>query len=414
LKQEKTTKILEMILLIISIILIIVISFFGILRKNLNSWENIIPNYEFGKELSKMRVLTFSIDTSTKEVEEKSEETSDETSADVDKTVSKDDENSKDEDKSKETEKTEEAEKKEVPVNPEENLTKDNYEKSKSIIEKRLAKAEITDSEIVVNKETGDINIYVPFNDFANKVSDYVTKQGKIEIIDTETKKVLIPQNMISSVSGYSTISSSDNEEEQTTSSNNETKYDFGLQLKFTNEGVNKLAEVTKTYIDVLDEEGKSNPKTVDLQIDGETAYTTYFDPDGTYTELNIPIYSGISKEQYDTYRENVDVKETNINTGLMPIVYVANETTYLENDFNKNVIIIGIIVFAIINIILGIVLIVKYKGKGFLAFIAQVRIYSSIFTINKNSKRNSYYIWYDFSRCTCINKLHVYSKIII
>ena len=36
---------------------------------------------------------------------------SDETSADVDKTVSKDDENSKDEDKSKETEKTEEAEK---------------------------------------------------------------------------------------------------------------------------------------------------------------------------------------------------------------------------------------------------------------------------------------------------------------
>ena len=57
---------------------------------------------------------------------------------------------------------------------------------------------------------------------------------------------------------------------------------------------------------------------------------------------------------------------------------------------------------------------IVKYKGKGFLAFIAQVRIYSSIFTINKNSKRNSYYIWYDFSRCTCINKLHVYSKIII
>jgi len=302
LKQEKTTKILEMILLIISIILIIVISFFGILRKNLNSWENIIPNYEFGKELSKMRVLTFSIDTSTKEVEEKSEETSDETSADVDKTVSKDDENSKDEDKSKETEKTEEAEKKEVPVNPEENLTKDNYEKSKSIIEKRLAKAEITDSEIVVNKETGDINIYVPFNDFANKVSDYVTKQGKIEIIDTETKKVLIPQNMISSVSGYSTISSSDNEEEQTTSSNNETKYDFGLQLKFTNEGVNKLAEVTKTYIDVLDEEGKSNPKTVDLQIDGETAYTTYFDPDGTYTELNIPKSfkeAGIEEQEY-------------------------------------------------------------------------------------------------------------------
>ncbi len=375
-KQEKTTKILEMILLILIIVLIITISFFGILRKNLNSWYNKIPDYELGKELSKMRVLTFSVDTSTKEIEDT--ENTDETSTDVDKTVSNDDkkDTSKDKEKNdddkKDSEKSEE--KKEEPVNPKENLTKENYEKAKDIIEKRLAKAEITDSEVVVNKESGDINIYVPFNDTANRVANYVTGQGKIEIVDSKTNEVLIPQSMIKSVSKYSTLSSQDEEDTSTTENkSNETKYDFGLTISFTNEGINKLSEVTKTYIDVLNDKGESDPKTVALKIDDETVYTTYFDPDGAYTELNIPIFSGVTDQQYDAYRENIEVYETNISSGLLPIVYTANETTFLDNDFNKTIIFIGIIVFAIITLIIGIILITKYKGKGLLGFISQI-----------------------------------------
>lgn len=367
-KQEKTTKILGMILLILIIVLIAAISFFGILRRNLNSWENILPDYELSRELDKMRVLTFSVDDSTETVEN-DEETSDETSVEVDQTVSDDEEISEDTEGENET--SEEDTETEVPVNPEEILTNENYDKTKDVIEKRLADAGITDSEIVVDYESGDINIYVPFDDSANSVVDYVVFQGDIEFVDTETGEVLMTRDMFTSAQAYSSLSQTSSEED--TLATTGTTYDLGLQLNLTNDGINKLAELTKTYIDVVDEDGESDPKTLDVQIDGETVYTTYFDPSGTYTELHIPIYSGIDESQYDTYRESIYIYETNINSGSMPIKYVANYTTYLENNSNKLAIIVGLVVSAVIIAIMSIYLIVKNKGKGLLTVLAEV-----------------------------------------
>lgn len=373
-KQEKTTKILGMILLILVIVLIAAISFFGILRKDLNSWENILPDYELGRELDKMRVLTFSVDDSTEAVEE--EENSDETSVDVDQTVSDEEEISENTEGENET--SEEDTTTEVPVNPEEILTNENYDKSKEVIESRLAKAGITDSEIVVNYETGDMNIYVPFNDSANTVVDYVTSQGDIELVDTETGEVLMTRDMFTSVQAYSSLSQESMTENTTVTG---TTYDLGLQLNLTNDGVNKLAELTKTYIDVVDEDGESNPKTLDVQIDGETVYTTYFDPAGTYTELHIPIYSGVAESQYETYRESIYIYERNINSGYLPIKYVANYTTYLENSTNQTAILIGIIVCAVIIAVISIYLMIKNKGKGVLAVLAEIG-YIAIFLL--------------------------------
>ena len=229
-KKDKSTKILWMILLVLIIVLIAAVSFVGILRRNLNSWENILPDYELSRELDKMRVLTFSVDDSTEPVEETDEEVTDETTTEVNQTVSDDEEISENtEDSSEETETEEEAAK--VPVNPAEVLTNTNYDKVKEIIEKRLAKAEINDSEIVVDYETGDINIYVPFNDQANTVADYVTAAGDIQLVDTETQEVLISRDMISSVQSYSMINPDISDSETTSGGSLE----YGLQINFTN-----------------------------------------------------------------------------------------------------------------------------------------------------------------------------------
>ena len=360
-KQQKTTKKLEMVLLVLVIVLISAISFFGILHQDLNAWENVIPDYELGRELSKMRVLTFSVDDSVEEVE--ATET-DETSVEVNQTVSDDEEISASGEKTEET-----AEKTvEVAVNPTEILTKENYDKTKKIIETRLAKAGITDNEIVVDYETGDFNIYVPFNDAADRVVDYVVSQGKVELVDTETGDLLVPSDMISSVKGYATISEIDENTEK-----KETTYDLGLQFVLTEDGVKKLNELSKVYIETKDKDGEATQKTLDVQIDGQTVYTTYFDPKGTYTDLIIPIYSEVAKEQYETYLESITIYENTINTGALPITYVANYTTYLENSGNQQIIKILVAGFVIALIALSIRLIIKNKSEGAIIALAEM-----------------------------------------
>lgn len=370
-KQDRMTKILKIVLLVLILVLISAISFLGILQKNMNLWENILPDYELARELTDTRVLTFSVDDSTEEVEvedeEDTEDVDDETTIEVDETVSEDSDISvESEDTETEDEEDEEdvVETVEVAVNPEEILTKENYDKVKSIIEKRLAKAEITDKEVVVDYDSGDISIYVSFED-ANSVVSYVTEQGKIEITDTETEEVLISSDMISKVSAYYTTGDADEETGEAT-------YDIGISIDFTKEGLSKLSEVTKTYIDVLDEDGESDPVTVDIVIDGETVYTTYFDGTGEYEQLNIPIYSSVANEEFDTYYEAIKIYEINITTGELPITYVTNDSSYLGGTTIKNYVVPGIIIFIIILAIISIILIIKLKIKGLLCMIVE------------------------------------------
>lgn len=363
-KQQKTTKILEMVLLILVIVLISAISFLGILHQDLNAWKNVIPDYELGRELSKMRVLTFSVDDTVEEVEATEEE--DETSVEVNQTVSDDEEISA---SGEDTEESTEDTTVEVAANPSEILTKENYDKTKKIIEARLAKAEITDSEIVVDYETGDFNIYVPFNDAADRVVDYVTSQGKVELVDTESGDLLISTDMISSVQGY--VSASDIDEDAEDAS--KATYDLGLQFTLTEDGVKKLNELSKVYIETKDEDGEATQKTLDVQIDGQTVYTTYFDPSGAYTTLNIPIYSGVSEEQYETCLESIRIYENTINTGALPITYVANYTTYLENSGNQQTIVALLVVFVVVLVAMSIKLITNNKPEGIMAVLAEM-----------------------------------------
>lgn len=361
-KQQKTTKKLEILLIALVLVLVCAISFFGIRVKDLNNWKDKLPEFEFGKELSSMRILTFSVDDSTKEAEESNTSDTDSTTIDVDQTASEDSDVSVDANKEKDSS-SEEEESKEVPVNPTEILTRENYDKTKEIIETRLAKGNITDTEVTVDYDSGELSVYVPFDD-ADHIVDYATEQGILEIKDTDTKETVIPSENISSVSAFYRNSTQENSSDT---------YDIGLTLKFNKDGINKLAEVTKTYIDVIDSEGKSDPKTVDIILDGETVYTTYFDPSGTYEELNIPLYSAISNDQFDNYYDAVKIQEINLNTASLPILYKANESSYLGNTSNKKYITYGIIVFAVIVALISIRLIIKNKVKGLLAAILAI-----------------------------------------
>ena len=205
------------------IVLIILISFLGIHKRNLNKWENVIPGFHFSKELSETRVFGFTIDESTEEVEVSQEDETTNSTEPEDSTTEEIAEIS-----DVETQQTTI----EVPVNDSSVLTKENYQKSKEIVEKRLRTFGITDTIVTVDENTGALSVETPYSsDIANYTIDLLSP-GKLQVIDTDTEEVLITRDMITKAERYYQQSSE--------STADEILYNLGIKLSLTKEGKNK------------------------------------------------------------------------------------------------------------------------------------------------------------------------------
>lgn len=365
-KSDKAIKKLTVVAIILIILLLVCISFFGILKHDLNTWKNILPEYSFSKELTGSRIFSFEVDKSTKEVEDTSDEESEEEnvedSVDVNQTVSNDGEIA-------DTSETEEDTKTEVPVNDESVLIKDNYKKTKSLIQKRFEEMGISDYSIRVNEQNGKIEVEVPYEENADSTIDLVTGVGKVEIVDSDTNEVLMDNSYIKSATAYYTQSSSDST--TVTSSN---ALDLGIQLDFTKDGLKKLSEISKTYVETIDSEGESQIKSITIKINDEEKYKTYFSVDGNYTYLAIPLYQGVSDDELinDDYKQCVIIQNS-INSGKLPIVYNLDSGSYVETNYKTTLLKISVIILIIVVAVISICFILKYKKSGVYASILQI-----------------------------------------
>ena len=360
-KKETLKNALKKGIVILLIVLLSLISFLGIHKRNLNTWASVLPEYQFSKELSKIRTFEFSVDTSTKDADS----SNDSTETSNDKTTTTDEATTTDEttdstDTSSETAK--------VPVNDPSVLTKENYEKVKKIAEKRLSEFGIADANVTINEETGSLFVSVPYSKNTDNVASLASQAGKLEIIDTDSKEVLIDKSMIKKASAYYQQADSD-----TTTSSDKITYNLGIRLTFTSAGQKKLNEISKSHIETTDENGNASQKTVTVQIDGEDKY---FSPDGEYTELAIPLYRSVSTDDMETFNKDYNeclIAQAVVNAETMPVVYTLTAGSFIESDFSENFIrnltIVGIIILAIVLVCT----IVKNKKKGIYAALIEI-----------------------------------------
>ena len=340
------------------IVLIILISFLGIHKRNLNKWENVIPGFHFSKELSETRVFGFTIDESTEEVEVSQEDETTNSTEPEDSTTEEIAEIS-----DVETQQTTI----EVPVNDSSVLTKENYQKSKEIVEKRLRTFGITDTIVTVDENTGALSVETPYSsDIANYTIDLLSP-GKLQVIDTDTEEVLITRDMITKAERYYQQSSE--------STADEILYNLGIKLSLTKEGKNKLREISKTYIETTDENSETNKKTITIELD-DRSYTTWFLADEEYDSLPMMLYQYVSADDMEQFNDDYNeclIAQIIVNTDTLPIVYELTSGTYIESNLNKsfvkNLSIIGIIALAVVLL----VTIAKYKKIGILASIVEI-----------------------------------------
>lgn len=365
-KKKKLTNALVKVIAILAIILVALISFLGINKRNLNGWKKVLPEFNLSKELGEVRIFSFVTSTATKEVEENSDETKDEAD-----TQTTEEQNTEDTENAESTD-TSSTSKKEVPVNDSSVLNKDNYKKVKNIIEERIKKFGISDATVSIDDESGEVSISVPQTNISDYLVSLVTKQGKVEIIDSDTKEVLISRNMIKDVSAYY-VQSNDS---STSTNSSEITYDEGIKFEFTSEGQKKLNEISKNYIETTDEDGNTSQKTITLKIDDEEKYKTYFSPDGNYTNLAIPLYQGVSVDDMTTFNDNYAecrIISTCLNNDEMPIIYTVSTGTYIESNLGENFIMYTVIVGVMILVVVALEMIIKFKKNGILMALIEI-----------------------------------------
>ena len=204
---------LKVITITFFIILVTMVAFVGVYVQEKNIMENKVKDYSLAMDLNGTRNIVLKVSEETTEVIKDS---------DGNKVESATDEEISEKGYTKET----------VQKNTDDVKTLDNYKTSKEIIEKRLKKLGVENYIIKLNEQTGEIVVELTNNSQTDNIVSNLTTVGKFEIIDTNTKEVLLTNDDIKA----------SNVVRSTTSSGT----NIYFTIEFNKDGKKKLEEITR------------------------------------------------------------------------------------------------------------------------------------------------------------------------
>src|SRR5699024_1048169 len=138
-----------------------------------------------------------------------------------------------------------------IPVNSEEDLTRENYMKARDLMRQRLSHLGISEYLIRLDEENGSVTVQIPENSMTDIASQFLYTRGNFELTDADTGEVLLDSSNLKEVTmGYSTLS---------------TGTAVYLSFEFNNDSVEKLREISTTYVTSTDEDGEEIDREVTL-----------------------------------------------------------------------------------------------------------------------------------------------------
>ena len=350
--------------IILIIILLTMVAFFGIYTQVQNRMENQVRDYELAMDLKGARTVRL-----------KASEEKEEVIKDAEGNVVETEETLTDEQLAEKG-----YTKEEQPVNSQEVLTTENYLKSKKILENRLENLGISYYEIALDEETGDIIIRLPEDEQVDNIVSNINTVGKFEIIDSQTKEVLMDNNDIKLANVlYGSEGTSGT-----------TVY---LNIELTKDGAKKLENISSTYIpseegtteenntadenttsdeNTTEEDTQTEEKKISMQIDGQEMMNTSFDEPIRTGKLQLSIGSSTTDtETLQGYIQRASSIANILDNGNMPIEYEIEENKYILSDITQEQLQWVKIAIAIVIVLGAIYFIFKYKGLGILGAIS-------------------------------------------
>ena len=325
---------LKVITITFFIILVTMVAFVGVYVQEKNIMENKVKDYSLAMDLNGTRNIVLKVSEETTEVIKDS---------DGNKVESATDEEISEKGYTKET----------VQKNTDDVKTLDNYKTSKEIIEKRLKKLGVENYIIKLNEQTGEIVVELTNNSQTDNIVSNLTTVGKFEIIDTNTKEVLLTNDDIKA----------SNVVRSTTSSGT----NIYFTIEFNKDGKKKLEEITKTYVPQdntsseessessknSDSSSQTTKKTITMKIDGTDVMSTDFEEPITDGIMHLSV--GQAATDTKTLQENV--KQANqmaavLENKNMPVEYTLQSDTFVKSTVTEDTVAAVIIVVTVITLI--------------------------------------------------------------
>ncbi len=330
----KIDKGLKIALIILLIVLVCIISFLGLYVQDKKAMINVLKDYQLGMDLDGSRVVTTNVETGNKTIYY-------------------------DKDGKEVKEEAEGGSKKEVAINSEESLTKENYLKTKSIVEKRLSDYGISEYLIRLNENTGKMTVQIPEDNFTDLAVQYIYMTGKFTITNEDGEVLLDETNVKKASASYNTTKSGT------------TVY---LTIEFNKDSVEKLKEISNTYVKTTDESGTEKSKKITMKIDDSTIASTTFDEEISNGMLQISVGSASTDattiNSYLAEARNIAIL---INDGSLPITYTLSQNRFVSSDITTdNLKIAGVIILSAV-VVGAIVLGILYKKNGILVGISTI-----------------------------------------
>lgn len=339
-QNNKTLKLLGKISVVVIILLLSLISFAGIYVKDKNAMKNVIPEYKLGIDLYGARNILVKVDDST--------------------TTKKYDSNGNlVENSSEKDENNENITEVEEKVNSDELRTAENYETVKNIIEARLKYMNVEDYLLRFDESTGNISLEVPENSSTDYIAQYTITKGEFKIVDNDTSEVL--------------LSNADLKEakvQYSTSTSGTTVY---LTIEFNKDAVEKLKNISNTYISSTDAEGKTTTKKVKMTLDDSTIISTYFQEEISTGIIQLSMGTSTNTSEIQSNIQSASNMAVLLNTEPMPLTYTMETNRFVYSDITAETLKIVIVGLCIVALIMAICMVIKFKKNGLMGVIADI-----------------------------------------
>ena len=339
-QNNKTLKLLGKISVVVIILLLSLISFAGIYVKDKNAMKNVIPEYKLGTDLYGARNILVKVDDSTTTKKYDSNGNLVENSSDKD-------------------ENNENITEVEEKVNPDELRTAENYETVKNIIEARLKYMNVEDYLLRFDESTGNISLEVPENSSTDYIAQYTITKGEFKIVDNDTSEVL--------------LSNADLKEakvQYSTSTSGTTVY---LTIEFNKDAVEKLKNISNTYISSTDAEGKTTTKKIKMTLDDSTIISTYFQEEISTGIIQLSMGTSTNTSEIQSNIQSASNMAVLLNTDPMPLTYTMETNRFVYSDITAETLKIVIVWLCIVALIMAICMVIKFKKNGLMGVIADI-----------------------------------------
>lgn len=345
---------LKITLAMLVVVLVSLVSFVGAYKG-----KNLVKEYSLGKDLGERKVVSYSV--------VKKEENSGDTQSEE---IAEEEAATEESNESAENSKSEESQEK-----SEEEINKD-YNKSKNIIEKRLAAVDAEDYEVRLNEENGSIQMEVPADideNFLQSDAEYffksIIKPGKIEVVNKSTSETIID------ASGFKSASAKIDTTTYTTPT-------VVFNIKFTKQAKDTLKNVNTKY---TDSEGKEADAEFVIRLDGEDLYPNSSSTTTvTAAEFVESTKNGVLELSYGQSNDEEALKKqyeeasiivSKINAGTLPTEYQLDSVNVVKSNINvKSIVVIAIIIAAVMFLFA----MYKCKAKAVLPMLSLIGLVAS------------------------------------